>query len=165
MAGKAKVPSALTVTVAAPFCRTTPLPATPVTVPPTVYVLVPQLTTTLVTPEATRVPLLPLTLQVCAGLLGCVPISTSYALALATPVLKVKVVAPGAIGSASPPLSVSTRPVPVSPESVPPTGYVLVAQVTVTPSTGAPPTVPVPPAGAHLRGRRGLHAHLHGVEG
>jgi hypothetical protein len=68
--GNAKVPLAATLTVAAPFERTSPLPARPVTVPPRVKVLVLQLTTTLATSSATTLPVPPLTLQTWAGDVG-----------------------------------------------------------------------------------------------
>src|SRR5450631_733487 len=50
-----------------PFCSTNPVPTSPLTVPPTVYLLVAQLTATLVTLSAPMVPELPETWQVWTG--------------------------------------------------------------------------------------------------
>jgi len=54
------------------------------------------------------------------------------------------------IGSVSPPLSCSMRPVPSRPETVPVTAKVLVAHVTVTPVTSAATTVPLSPVTVHV---------------
>ena len=75
--GNANEPCAVTLTLSVPFSRTRPLPASPVTLPPTVNEFVPQLTTTLFTPPATMVPLLPVTVHVCDGPVGAVATSMS----------------------------------------------------------------------------------------
>ena len=63
----ANEPFAVTAAVAVPFARTSPEPASLLTVPPTVNAFVPQLTMTLVTAPLTTVPVAPLTLHVCEG--------------------------------------------------------------------------------------------------
>ena len=118
---KANVPFEETATVAAPSARTRPEPARPLTVPPTVKEFVPQLTITLVTAPPTIVPVPPLTVHVCDGLEGWAETATSNVAPLATGVVNVKLVAPPATVSAFPPLSVSVRPLPTRPRTVPPT--------------------------------------------
>ena len=71
-------------------CSTRPVPASPVTVPPTVYELVAQLTTTPVTSVAAMVPEAPESWQVCAGPEGWVLTETVNVAPLATVVAKVK---------------------------------------------------------------------------
>ena len=114
-------PFALTVRSLPPlFCRTRPVPPRPLTVPPTVYELVAQLTTT---PVTSLVPMVPDALeswQVWAGPVGWVLIDTVKVAPLATVVGKVKA-PPAVIGRSSPPLSCRVRPVPARPLTVPPT--------------------------------------------
>ena len=113
-----------------------------------------QLTTTLVTGPLTMVPVPPLTLQVCTGVVGLVFIETANLAPLGTLVGKVKL--PfwfTATVSVTPPATASARTTPpvdaaASPTRVPPTGYEFVAQVTCTPVTFAV-AVPVPPLTVH----------------
>src|SRR5579871_2307583 len=124
-------------------CRTSPVPASPDTVPPTLKVFVAQLTDTVVTSEPPTVPEAPDRVQVWLGLEGCVLMLTAKAAPLATLVANEK--APFAeMVRSSPPLSRSTSPVPDNPETVPPTLYVLVVQATVTLLMLAPAMVPLP---------------------
>src|SRR5271165_6696298 len=111
-------------------CRIKPLPVTPVTVPPIVKAST-QETATLVT-LAVAVPLPPVTVQVCAGFVGCVWTVTAYDPPLATALANLKVVAAAATVKLSVPLSTNTRPVPVRPEMDPP-------------MVNGPPVPPVPP--------------------
>jgi hypothetical protein len=102
-----------------------PVPASPLTDPPIVNVGAAAHATATVTTFAVAVPLAPVTVQVSAGLVGCVTTVTAYASPLATAVANVN--APFAVtGKLSPPLSASTKPVPVKPVTVPPIVYVVV---------------------------------------
>ena len=74
---KVNVPSAFTGRLSAPLsCKTRPLPARPLTVPPIVNELV-QWTTTVVTFAMATVPVPAPTVHDCVGLLGCVRTVTS----------------------------------------------------------------------------------------
>jgi hypothetical protein len=86
--------------------------------------------------EAVPVPLV--TVQVCAGLLGCVRTVTLYAPPLAIDVTNVNFVAAAATVKLSPALFCKTNPVPVSPLIVPP----MVKDPLPVP---VPPPVVVPP--------------------
>jgi hypothetical protein len=123
---------------------TNPVPARPVTVPPTVTVAVVQVTCTDVT-FAVAVPDPFATVHVSDGLLGCVPTVTAYAPPLAKAVLNVKAVEPAATVSESLPLSTKTSPVPVRPVIVPP-----IVNVVVPPPPPPPPPVPFTPLHAAI---------------
>jgi hypothetical protein len=129
----------------APFARLKSSEAGSVPEPP----LVAQVTATLVTFADPTAPVPPLTVHVCP--VGWVRTVTEYALPLVSFVAKAK--EPLAVTERlSPPLSCSTA-VPVSPDTVPPTEYVVggvVVQVTATLVTFADPTVPVPPLTAQV---------------
>src|SRR5713226_7951711 len=100
------------------FWRTSPVPDRPTAFPPTEAVPVVQVTCTVVT-FAEAVPLPLVTVQVCAGPVGCVSTVTAYFAPLAREVLNVN--EPLAeIERLSPPLSWRTSPVPDRPEIVPP---------------------------------------------
>ena len=72
------VPLALMERLSPPLSWSTrPVPASPLTVPPMVYVFVAQLTLTLVTLAAPTVPVPPDTLHVCEGEDGCARIVTA----------------------------------------------------------------------------------------
>src|SRR5580692_1817715 len=90
------------------------------------------------------VPLPPVTTQVCQGLVGCVFTVMAKGCPLAIGAAKANEPEPEMARSPAP-FSWMTRPLPVSPVTVPPTMYELVAQFTVTLETSAAPTVPVVP--------------------
>src|SRR5690348_9401751 len=99
-------------------CNTSPLPDSPETVPPIVYVVVLHVTLTLVT-FALAVPLPFATLHVCAGLFGWVRTVTLYVVPAASAAVNVKL--PFELTARSlPPLSCRTSPDPDRPETVPP---------------------------------------------
>src|SRR6516165_7953997 len=134
---KGAVPVPVTVRLSpALSCNTSPDPANPVTVPPIVNAAAAQVTCTLLT-LAVAVPEPFVTVQVCAGLLGCVETATLYV--PLTAVVKVNDPFP-LIARLSVPLSVSTNPVPVSPLTVPPIVKVV--------DWGVPPPPPPPPLDA-----------------
>ena len=89
------------------------------------------------------VPLPFVTVQVSAGLEGCVSTVTLYVLPAFNGVLKVNEVAPDATEKLFPPLFCSTNPDPVNPEIVPPIVYVVVEHATCTFVT-FPFAVPLP---------------------
>src|SRR5690349_25077993 len=129
-----------------PLTRSTSVPVSPDTVPPTLNVLVAQATVTLVTFAALTVPTPWATVQVWPE--GWVSTLTLYWLAFASAVEKVN--APlTEIVRLSAPLFCNTT-LPGSPETVPPTVKVLAAQLTLTLVTFAPAIVPVPPATLQL---------------
>ena len=101
-------------------CSTRPLAVRPLMVPPTVTAPVTQVILTLVTLAAATVPEPPVTVQVCAGLVGCAETVTAYALPDCTAVANVNVVAPALTARVSPPLSCSIKPLPLSPLIEPP---------------------------------------------
>src|SRR5262245_1209973 len=99
--------------------NTSPLPARPETVPPTLNEPVLQLTVTLVT-LFVAVPAAFAIEQNCDGVVGCVTTVMLYGLPASTLVLKVKV--PLAVTArSSPPLFWSISPAPANPAMVPPT--------------------------------------------
>src|SRR5215469_49611 len=129
---KGTVPVPVTVRLSpALSCSTSPDPASPVTVPPIVNAAAAQVTCTLLT-LAVAVPVPFVTVQFCAGLLGCVDTVTLYP--PLTAVTNVKGPLP-LIVRVSEPLFCSTNPVPVSPVTVPPIVKVV----------GFPPPPPPPP--------------------
>src|SRR5215469_3694193 len=131
---KGTVPVPVTVRLSpALSCNTSPDPANPVTVPPIVNAAAVQVTCTLLT-LAVAVPEPFVTVQVCAGLLGCVDTVTAYA--PLTAVVKVNGPFP-LIVRLSEPLSCKTNPVPARPVTVPPTVNVGVEGV-----LGVPPPPP-----------------------
>ncbi len=110
--------------------------------------IVRQTTATLLIFAAATVPVADVTVHDWFGAVGCVPTVTAYAPPPVTAVAKVN--APfAATGRLSPPLSCRTRPVPASPETVPPTVALAVEHVTVTFVTLAL-AVPVPFVTAHV---------------
>ena len=138
-------PFAETGKVCAPRDSERPLPERPLTVPPTVKVLVVQATATFVTFAPAIVPLPFVTVQVCVGLDGCVPTVTAYAAALARPVGNVKAPLAETGSVCAPAFNDNTRPLPDKPLTVPPTVKVgVAAHVTATLVTFAPAIVPLP---------------------
>src|SRR5437899_10660027 len=139
-AAKAKLPFTEIVRLSPPlFCSTT-VPLRPEIVPPTVKVMVAQLTVTLLTLAPATVPVPFATLQLWPAALAlhdAPPI-----LPWATGAEKVKLPSAETVRSL-PPLFRSTT-VPLRPEIVPPTVKILSAQVTVTLIKFAPATVPAP---------------------
>ena len=131
------------------FCRTRPLPTSPVTVPPTVNVLVVQVTVTLVTALDVTPPVPLVTTHVCHGVVGWVWTVTAYVPPLATAVAKVNEPLVVTL-RVSLPLSCSARPVPTSPVTVPPIVYVFVVQAIATSATSVAPTTPVPRVTTHV---------------
>ncbi len=127
------------------IASTSPVPASPLTVPPTVYVLVVQVTAMLVTFPLPTVPLAFATVQVCEGEDGWVFTVTAYALPEAAALANENDVALAAIERSICPAVARTNPVPVSPLTVPPTRKRPVEQFTTTLVTLAPATVPEPP--------------------
>lgn len=117
---KANVPFAVTGRSLPPLtCRTSPVPTSPVTVPPMAYLLVVQFTRMLATSPLPTVPVPPLTLHVCEGLFGCALTVTSYAAPGASLVGNVKLPSSVTVRS-SPALFRRTRPLPSRPTTVPP---------------------------------------------
>src|SRR5579863_10542651 len=99
-----------------------------------------QVMLTLLTAAPAMVPVPLVTAQFWAGELGAVATVTAYGLPLATPVAKVKV--PFALTDRlSPPLSFRTSPVPLRPDAVPLTVYLLFKQLTAS-VIGPPAMVP-----------------------
>src|SRR5690606_30650605 len=117
--------------------------------PPSVNVFVPQLTTTVVTGPAPTRPLAPAATHVCLGVDGDDATVTKNAAPLATGVGNANTPL-AATGSASPPLSRSTRPGPASPTTTPPIVYRSVVQVTSTSVTGPSAIVPAPWSTTHV---------------
>ncbi len=88
--GNVNPPLAFTGRLSSPLsCNTRPLPARPLTVPPTVKALVRQLTTTVVTFALVMVPIPLVTVHVCTGDDGCTDTVTSYIWPLVTEVANV----------------------------------------------------------------------------
>src|SRR6516164_3527050 len=133
---KGAVPVPVTVRLSPPlFCSTSPDPARPVTVPPIVNAAAAQVTCTLLT-LAVAVPVPFVTVQFCAGLLGCVDTVTLYP--PLTAVTNVKGPFP-LIVRVSEPLFCSTNPVPLSPVTVPP-----IVKVVAFPPPPPPPPLELP---------------------
>src|SRR5690349_12513526 len=123
-----------------PLTRSTSVPVSPDTVPPTLNVLVAQATVTLVTFAALTVPMPWATVQVWPE--GWVRMVTLYWVAFAIALGKVN--APlTEIVRLSAPLFCNTT-LPDSPETVPPTVKLAARQLTLTFETLAPLAVPVP---------------------
>src|SRR5579862_250763 len=134
--------------IAAPVV-TVPPPDVNVPAPPVCPVV--HVTTTVVT-FAVAVPLPLLIAHTCVGLDGWVSTATAYAPPLATAVLKVKVVAPALTERLLPPLFCSTSPLPVRPETVPPTVYVVEPPVLLSvPLHPKPNRTPTRASGARAR--------------
>src|SRR5688572_26077380 len=111
-----------------PFCRTSPVPTRPLTVPRKANAPVAQVIVMFVTLAASIAPVgLPI-VQVCDGPVGCVSTATLYAASSASRVLNVKL---PLFGTARllPPFSWITRPSPSRPATVP---------LTVKPSCAPP---------------------------
>src|SRR5205085_8313068 len=113
----------------------------PVTAPLTTCWSVLQLTVTDVTWAPPTEPVAPDSMQVWAGLLGCVAIVTANALPLSCCVGKVK--GPDAVTGKSAPSFRRISPEPVSPTTTPPTLYLFVVQVTAMSLTAAVETSPL----------------------
>ena len=118
--GKAKAPFAEIPSFSPLTSSTRPTPASPLTVPPTRKELVVQVMATEVTLALATVPLPPLTEQTCVGPLGCVETVTLKPDPEATATGKVKLPFAETL-TLSAPLFLSTRPLPASPLTVPPT--------------------------------------------
>ena len=136
--------------VSAPFnVNVRPLPTTPMETTCTVYWSGTHVTWMLVTGPPPTLPAPPVKVQVSHGVVGWVFTVTTYGDPLATAIGNSNV--PLAItGSVSPPLSCSTSPLPVRPDTVPPTAYAAVTHETLTDVTLAVPMMPVPPVSEHV---------------
>src|SRR5207245_1661410 len=107
-------------------------PLSPVTVPPTVYAAVAQLTATFVMSAVPAIPTPLATEHICDGLDGCVPTTTAYGNPVNTGVGNANAPSP-VIARSSAPLSRKTSPDPTRPVTVPP----------IIVGTGTPPSEPL----------------------
>src|SRR3569623_2046695 len=137
LVGNVTMPGMLTSSGSPLLRRSRPLPVSPVTTACTWNELVVQAIMTVVTLAEPTVPAPLVTTQVWLGDDGWVGTVTAKALPLASGFAKAKVVAFAGTVRLSPPLSCSTRPVPVRPVMVPHRGNVIVAQVLATDDTSA----------------------------